>query len=56
MTLARRGFSLGQNRVAWVGPSEDNIDGELRIRTWGSDGVGGLRLKAPGQEEVVPAS
>jgi hypothetical protein len=56
MTLARRGFSLGQNRVAWVGPSEDNVDGELRIRTWGSDGVGGLRLKAADQEEVVPAS
>ena len=56
MTLARRGFSLGTNRVAWVGPSDENVDGELRIRTWGSDGVGGLRLKAPSQEEVVPAS
>jgi len=56
MTLARRGFSLGTNRVAWVGPSDENIDGELRIRTWGSDGVGGLRLKAPSQEQVVPAS
>ena len=56
MTLARRGFSLGTNRVAWVGPSDENVDGELRIRTWGSDGVGGLRLKAPSQEQVVPAS
>ena len=56
MTLARRGFSLGANRVAWVGPSDDNVDGELRIRTWGSDGVGGLRIKPPGQEEVGPAS
>jgi hypothetical protein len=56
MTLARRGFSLDANRVAWVGPADDNIDGDLRIRTWGTDGVGGLRLKAPQQEEVVPAS
>ncbi len=56
MTLARRGFTLGANRVAWVGPSDDNLDGELRIRTWGSDGFGGLRLKAPDQGEVVPAS
>ena len=56
MTLARRGFSLGDSRVAWVGPSENNVDGELRIRTWGSDGFGGLRLKAPDDEEVVPAS
>jgi hypothetical protein len=55
MTLARRGFSLGVDKVAWVGPSDDNVDGELRIRTWGSDGFGGLRLKAPDQEEVVPA-
>ena len=56
MTLARRGFSLGANRVAWVGPSDDDVDGELRIRTWGSDGVGGLRLNPPESEEVVPAS
>jgi len=56
MTMAKRGFSLGQDQVAWVGPAEDNLDGELRIRTWGSDGVGGLRLKAPEQEEVTPAS
>jgi hypothetical protein len=56
MTMARRGFSLGANRVAWVGPSDTNVDGELRIRTWGTDGVGGLRLEAPNQEEVVPAS
>jgi hypothetical protein len=55
MTMARRGFSLGMDRVAWVGPSDANVDGELRIRTWGSDGVGGLRLIAPQQEEVMPA-
>jgi hypothetical protein len=55
MTMARRGFSLGMDRVAWVGPSDENVDGELRIRTWGTDGVGGLRLRAPDQEEVMPA-
>jgi hypothetical protein len=55
-TLARRGFTLGTSRVAWVGPSDDNIDGELRIRTWGTDGNGSLRLRAPSQEEVTPAS
>lgn len=56
MTMARRGFSLGEDQVAWVGPTDDSVDGELRIRTWGSDGIGGLRLKAPAQEEVTPAS
>jgi hypothetical protein len=60
MTMAKRGFSLGGSQVAWVGPlsssSNDNLDGELRIRTWGSDGDGGLRLQAPEQEEVTPAS
>jgi hypothetical protein len=55
-TLARRGFTLGTSRVAWVGPSDDNIDGDLRIRTWGTDGNGSLRLRAPSQEEVTPAS
>jgi hypothetical protein len=54
-TLARRGFSLGFSRVAWVAPSDDNPDGELRIRTWGDDGVGGLRLQPFRLEEVVPA-
>lgn len=54
-TLARRGFTLGLSRVAWVGPSEGNTDGELRIRTWGSDGVGGLRLQPPQSEQVMPA-
>jgi len=55
MTLAKRGFTMGLDRVAWVAPSEDDVDGELRIRTWGNDGVGGLRLSAPNQEDVVPA-
>jgi hypothetical protein len=57
MTMAKRGFSLGQSQVAWVGPAaDDSPDGDLRIRTWGSDGVGGLRLQAPGSDEVTPAS
>jgi hypothetical protein len=55
MTLAKRGFSMGLDRVAWIAPSDTNVDGELRIRTWGSDGVGGLRLIAPNEEDVVPA-
>jgi hypothetical protein len=54
-TLARRGFTLGLSRVAWVAPSEDDPDGELRIRTWGNDGVGGLRLQPSELEEVLPA-
>jgi hypothetical protein len=54
-TLARRGFSLGLSRVVWVGASEANPDGELRIRTWGDDGVGGVRLEPLTLEEVVPA-
>lgn len=55
-TLARRGFSLGDDRVAWVGPSDNNVDGELRLKTWGTAGDGSLRLSGPDQEEVVPAS
>jgi len=55
-SLARRGFTLGFSRVAWVAPSEDNPDGELRIRTWGGDdGVGGLRVRPAELEEVMPA-
>ena len=54
-TLARRGFSLGNDRVAWVAPSSSNVDGELRLRAWTSDGVGGLRVVSPEQEEVLPA-
>jgi hypothetical protein len=54
-TLARRGFSLGLSRVVWVAPSEDNADGELRIRTWGDHGVGGVRLEPLTLDGVVPA-
>jgi hypothetical protein len=54
-TLARRGFSLGSDRVAWVSSSEENADGELRIRAWTTDGVGNLRVVSGEQEEVLPA-
>jgi hypothetical protein len=54
-TLAQRGFTLGLSRVAWVAPTDGNPDGELRIRTWGSDGEGGLRLRPPDVNELVPA-
>jgi hypothetical protein len=53
-TFARRGFSLGESRVAWVAPP-DTTEGELRIATWGPDGVGGLRLQPAELQEVVPA-
>jgi hypothetical protein len=54
-TLAQRGFTLGLNRVAWVAPTDGDPDGELRVRTWGSDGEGGLRLRPADVNEVVPA-
>jgi len=54
-TLARRTFTLGINRVAWVGASDEQPEGEVRIRTWGPGGEGGLRLPALDLREVVPA-
>jgi hypothetical protein len=54
-SMARRGFSLAGDRVAWVAPSDDNLDGELRIRAWTNDGFGGLRVVSPDQEGVLPA-
>jgi len=54
-TLARRGFTLGLSRVAFVASSNDTPDGELRVRTWGSGGSGDLLLHAPDGQEVVPA-
>jgi hypothetical protein len=54
LTFARRGFSLGDSRVAWVG-APDSTEGELHIATWGDDGVGGLRLQPAPLQEVVPA-
>ncbi len=53
--LARRNFTLGIDRVAWVGPADGNADGEIRIRTFGSAGDGGLRIPSLDLREVVPA-
>jgi hypothetical protein len=52
--LSKRSFTLGSDRVAWVGPSNDGTEGELRVRTWGRDGVGDLRIDSPDLEELVP--
>jgi hypothetical protein len=38
-TLARRSFTLGITRVAWVAPVTDRPDGELRVRTWSGAGA-----------------
>lgn len=53
-TLARRSFTLGISRVAWVGPTEDDPNGEVRIRTWGPAGFGGLRVPSHDLREMVP--
>jgi hypothetical protein len=53
--LAKRGFSLGVDRVAFVGATGDSSEGELQIQTWGDDGVGGLRIRSLNVEELVPA-
>jgi negative regulator of sigma E activity len=53
--LARRAFSMGSDRVAWVSPSEDSSDGELRIRTWDAHGFGDLRIHTLDTGGGVPA-
>lgn len=52
---SRRGFTLGVDRVAWVAPANDGTEGELRIRTWGMDGVGGLWIDSLNLKDLVPA-
>jgi len=52
---SRRGFTLGVDRVAWVGVANEGTEGELRIRTWGTDGVGDLRIESLNLEGLVPA-
>ncbi len=54
-TLARRSFTLGRDRVAWVAPSEDRPDGELRLRTWGPRGYGSLRIRGFDVSTGLPA-
>jgi hypothetical protein len=55
LNLAKRGFTLGSDRVAWIAPTDDEGEGELRIRTWGVDGEGGLRIGESIEGELVPA-
>ncbi|MEX2546589.1 MAG: hypothetical protein WD830_02220 [Chloroflexota bacterium] len=52
--FSKRGFTVGANRVAWVGPPNDGTEGELHIRTWGTDGVGDLRIESLNVEDLVP--
>jgi hypothetical protein len=54
-TLARRSFSLGSDRVAWVAASDDQAAGELRLRTWDVHGYGGLRIRDLDVSGGVPA-
>jgi hypothetical protein len=53
--FAKRGFTLGEDRVAWVQAPTDGTQGELHVRTWGTDGVGDLRIESITLEELVPA-
>jgi hypothetical protein len=54
-TLARRSFTLGHDRVAWVGPAEAAPDGQLRIVVWGPSGGGELRFNVPDLHGVLAA-
>ncbi len=54
-TLAKRSFSLGSDRVAWVAASDDQPAGELRLRTWDVHGYGGLRIHDLNVDGGVPA-
>lgn len=54
-TLAKRAFSLGSDRVAWVAASDDQPAGELRLRTWDVHGYGGLRIHDINVDGGVPA-
>jgi hypothetical protein len=54
-TLARRSFSLGEDRIAWVAPADEGADGELRVRTWGRPGEGTLRIRDIPLRHGIPA-
>jgi hypothetical protein len=54
-TLARRSFSLGSDRIAWVAASDSQPAGELRLRTWDIHGYGGLRIRDINVDGGVPA-
>ncbi len=51
--LAKRGFTLGLSRVAFVAATDDPA-GELRVRTWDSAGGGGTWQQSLQIEEVLP--
>jgi hypothetical protein len=54
-TLARRSFTLGADRVAWVAPADDGPDEELRVRTWGAPGENDLRIRDLRLRDAIPA-
>jgi hypothetical protein len=54
-TAAKRGFNLATNRVAWVAPREDSVNGELRLRVWGATGVRDVRVRPLDSTGVVAA-
>jgi hypothetical protein len=54
-TLARRSFTLGEERIAWVAPADEGADGELRVRVWGLRGEGGVRLRDIRLRHGIPA-
>ena len=53
-TAARRGFSMGDDRVAWITPPDTKGRSRLNVYSWGPDG-GGLRGRDLEQRGVVPA-
>ena len=55
LMLAKRGFSLGVDRVAYVGLAQDGTKAELRVRTWGNAGPGDLLIETLDLEELVPS-
>jgi hypothetical protein len=54
-TLARRSFTLGEERIAWVAPADEGAEGEIRVRTWGLPGEGNLRLRDIRLRDGIPA-
>jgi hypothetical protein len=53
-TAARRAFSMGDDRVAWITPPDTDGRCRLNVYSWGPDG-GELRGRDLEQRGVVPA-
>jgi hypothetical protein len=52
---ARRGFSIGLDRVAWVAPGSAGQGGDvLQVGTWGERGAGALRVTVLETTPAVP--